>query len=114
MEPDDFTRDGPWPTARFDGWQLRVLAADEPGPVDFEVVENDGRVWGGTAATIDQIRGLMDRWRGSGECLGGRYLWVTSLVVVRDLSPDEIAVVVRDLIQTGDIVHALSPLEPRP
>ena len=47
----------------------------------------------------------------SGECLGGRYLWGSDLVLVEDTSRDTVEAVVRDLIARGDLESAFSRVE---
>jgi hypothetical protein len=47
----------------------------------------------------------------SGECLGGRYLWGSDLVLVEDTSRATIEAVVRDLAATGDLEGAFSRAE---
>ncbi|HEY0971811.1 MAG TPA: hypothetical protein VGE02_12655 [Gemmatimonadales bacterium] len=47
----------------------------------------------------------------SGECLGGRYLWGSDLVLVDDNSRSTVEAVVRDLITSGDLESAFSRVE---
>ncbi len=47
----------------------------------------------------------------SGECLGGRYLWGSDLVLVEDTSRSTIEAVVRDLVAGGDLESAFSRVE---
>lgn len=97
-----------------EGWTVRVLTGDPPErtvPLDVEAVSPFGARYTATVATLGQLREIMDRWQTTGECLGGRYLWVSELIVVRDLSTQGIAAVVRDLIESDQVGAAMRLLE---
>ena len=47
----------------------------------------------------------------SGECLGGRYLWGSDLVLVEDNARPTVEAVVRDLIAAGNLESAFSAVE---
>jgi hypothetical protein len=64
-------------------------------------------VFAGTAATLSQLQALMEGWARTGECLGGRYLWIDSLIVVAPGSERDIADVVADLVHTSEHLRAL-------
>lgn len=114
-EPIDprFEHRGSWATKRIGDWTLRVLVGQDvdEAPVDFEVESPAGARFVGTASTLDQLGDLMGRWQRSGECLNGSYLWISDLVVLRTLDLRTLAAAVGDLIQTGEIAHALSQVD---
>jgi len=80
---------------------------EEDGPVDFQVEVDTGAVFAGTIATLSQLQKLMDRWATTGECLGGRYLWMDSLIIVSRLADRDVADVMTDLIKTSELERAL-------
>jgi len=110
---DAFESEGPWATKQIGDWFLRVLVGEDAdeGAVDFEVESPDGVRYSGTASTLEQLGDLMRGWQSSGECLSGSYLWMSDLLVVRPLDLATLAAAVTDLIETGEVVHALSRLD---
>jgi len=112
MELGDFERSGPWAEAQREGWRLRVLVGDDGGSIDFFVLLDDGRQFTGVAATLDELEELMNRWRFTGECLRGTYLWIRGLIVLRDMDLRALAETVGDLIRTGEIEDALDAIAP--
>ncbi|HEX5824896.1 MAG TPA: hypothetical protein VFY18_10605 [Candidatus Limnocylindrales bacterium] len=109
----------PWKTVTVDGGQVRVLVGtdvDADGdrnndPVDFQVDLGPTGRYAGTAATLSQLAAIMTRWADTGECLGGSYLWIDSLIVVARISPDHIAAVVMDLKRSKELTKALRRIE---
>ncbi|MFE9174215.1 hypothetical protein ACFYNZ_33055 [Streptomyces kebangsaanensis] len=61
-----------------------------------------GDRWSGTIHTLDHVRRTMDRWRQTGECLGGRYFYVRDGLIVRDRGIPGMVDVVDDLVRSGD------------
>ncbi|MEY9994600.1 hypothetical protein ABIE67_006632 [Streptomyces sp. V4I8] len=83
---------------------------DEVCNVDMWVTFADGQRWSGTVSTLDEARRLMDRWKGTGECLGGRYFYGWDDLIVRDPGLPAMVRVIDDLVTTGDYRSALRPL----
>jgi hypothetical protein len=50
----------------------------------------------------------MDDSRLSGECLGGEYLWMSDLIVVRSLEPARVATIVEALMQSDELKGAMT------
>ena len=44
----------------------------------------------------------MDEYQETGECLGGRYFWSSSMNIVRDLRRETVEACVADLITSGE------------
>jgi hypothetical protein len=75
------------------------------------VTLGDGSRWIGTFCAFAHVAQLRATCAESGECLRGKYLWASDLVLVDDTSRPSIEAVVRDLLATGDLRSALSPVE---
>lgn len=78
--------------------------------VDVLIDLDDGRSFSATFFTIDNLRTLMRRYRTSGECANGAYIWAKDMVVVESISEEVLRVVVTDLIATGEIVSCCTRL----
>ena len=95
---------------------IEILQGCEPldpvtDNVDVEVRFPDGRRYSATYFTLENIALLMERYRATGECKDGLYLWCVDMVVIRRLTREQIASVVEDLIATGEFESAFSRLE---
>jgi len=44
----------------------------------------------------------------SGECLGGKYLWASDLILIDDTSRPSIEAAIQDLLTSGDLESAFS------
>jgi len=73
------------------------------GFLDVEVSTPDGRRFLGTVATVADIAETTSRWERTGESLGGRYLWVSDLVVVASADVQGLVDVVDHLASTGQL-----------
>lgn len=81
-------------------------AADDS--VDVFVEFETGEHYCATFFTLQNLRTLMRRYRDSGECRGGLYVWATDMIVVETLTRDVIEAAVDDLIQSGELASAFS------
>ena len=75
---------------------------------DAIVTLPDGSRWSGTFCAFAHVDQLRANWAASGECLGGKYLWVSDLILIDDTSRASIEAVVRDLLASGELLSALS------
>lgn len=75
---------------------------------DVVVTLGDGTRLVASFCSFDHLATLRRNCAESGECLGGRYLWGSDLVLVEDTSRATIEAVVRDLMQAGDLEGAFS------
>jgi len=80
---------------------------------DAIVTLEDGTRWIGTFCAFGHVDRLRANCAVSGECLGGKYLWASDLILIDDTSRPSIEVVLRDLVVSGEYRSALSEvLEP--
>ncbi|WOX10799.1 hypothetical protein [Streptomyces sp. N50] len=70
--------DGAFYRVRRDGYEI--------DDVDMRVIFDNRERWSGTIYTLDVIHRVMDRWRETGECLGGRFFHVRD---GRDVGPED-------------------------
>ena len=75
---------------------------------DAIVTLEDGTRWVGTFCAFGHVARLRANCAASGECLGGKYLWASDLILIDDTSRASIEVVMRDLVDSGDYQSALS------
>ncbi|MCC5787409.1 MAG: hypothetical protein JJU33_11995 [Phycisphaerales bacterium] len=73
--------------------------------VDVHVTLNNGAVYAGVLASLRNIHHLLDKYSRTGECASGKYVWVSSLVILRDFELDTIRASLDDLVQSGEIQH---------
>jgi hypothetical protein len=81
--------------------QAIVAAMDDN--VDVLIDLEDGRSYAATFFTTRNLETLMARYRESGECANGAYVWASDMIVVAELSQAVIDTAVADLIATGEI-----------
>ena len=77
---------------------------------DAVVTLADGTRWVATFCAFDHLATLRRNCAGSGENLGGKYLWASDLILVDDTARPSIEAVVRDLLASGDLRTAFSQL----
>ena len=77
---------------------------------DAIVTFADGSRRVGTFCAFAHVETLRTNCAASGECLGGKYLWASDLILIDDTSRSSIETVVRDLIERGEIESAMSEL----
>ncbi|MGW4818413.1 hypothetical protein ACWEP4_05380 [Streptomyces sp. NPDC004227] len=109
--------DGPFYRVKREGYEIRFVPGagedlDEVCDVDMWVIFADGNRWSGTVMTLDQVRRMMESWKGSGECLDGSYFYYWDGLIVRDPGIPAMVRVIDDLVATGDYESALRPLGP--
>ena len=68
--------------------------------VDVLVTLDNGARWSATFLTVAYLQMLMDRYRSSGECLGGRYAWLAEPIFVDAVTRPAIEAVIEDLLET--------------
>ncbi|MGA4540983.1 hypothetical protein ACPA54_13435 [Uniformispora flossi] len=59
-----------------------------------------------------EIGCLLDRWRGSGECLDGGHFWVSDGLIVREPGLPAMVRVIDHLVETGEYTSVLQRLGP--
>ena len=75
---------------------------------DAIVTLADGTRWVATSWAFAHVETLRRNCAASGECLGGKYLWASDLILVDDTSRPSIEAVVRDLLVSGELRSAFS------
>jgi hypothetical protein len=78
--------------------------------VDVEVTLADGRRFGATFFTVQNIQKLFDKNRATGECAGGLYLWAANMILVERISVDVIERTVEELLGTDEFFSVFSLL----
>lgn len=109
--------DGPFYRVKRDGYEICFVSGagedlDEVCNIDMWVTFADGNRWSGTVFTLHEVQRLMDRWKGTGECLDGSYFWCWDGLIVREAGIPAMVRVVDDLVATGDYKGALRALGP--
>jgi hypothetical protein len=60
--------------------------------------------------TLRTISEIVDRWRGTGECLNGRHFWCSDLIVTREPGFVSMVDATRGMIAAGELERACSTL----
>lgn len=94
-------------------YTVRLIPEDaHPHPVDdnvdVEVVFETGETYTATFFTVENLRSLLRKNRRTGECRNGLYTWAVNMIVVEQLTPQGIAEVVSDLIDTREFTVAFA------
>jgi len=87
---------------------------EDPGDAnaDVEVELADGSRWGATVFTPRNLETLRARYRSSGECAGGLYLWARHMILVEAVTEEVLRRVVEDLLESGELDGAFERFEP--
>jgi hypothetical protein len=75
---------------------------------DAVVTLADGTRWVASFCTFAHLATPRANCAASGECLGGKYLWASDLILVDDTSRPSLEAVVRDLLAHGELRSAFS------
>jgi hypothetical protein len=78
---------------------------------DVVVTLADGGRWIASFVAYGHVPTLVQRNRESGECLAGRYLWATDLILVEEITRPTIEAVVADLLRDGGFESAFTAYE---
>jgi hypothetical protein len=78
--------------------------------LDVEVWFPDGRRFGATFFTLQNVQRLFEKNRATGECGAGLYLWASNMILVRELSMAAIESTVKDLMDKGEFEQAFAAL----
>lgn len=71
--------------------------------VDVEVRFVDGKCYVATFYTIENINSLFKKNMKTGECLNGLYFWGADMVIVKELTDENIKKTVDDIIKNKEI-----------
>jgi hypothetical protein len=75
---------------------------------DVIVTFDDGARWVATFYSYQNIFSLAEKNRETGECLGGKYFWGTDLILINEVSREQIEEVIVDLMKENEFEHAFS------
>ncbi len=79
---------------------------------DAIVTLGDGTRWVASFCSYAHVETLRVRFAATGDCLGGRYLWLSDLILVEDTSRATIEAVIRDLLATDYFRSAFDQCPP--
>lgn len=82
----DITQDGPFCVIEHDGFVARFTAdrnddLEQLQDADITVTVTDGPTYYASLMTLDAIDVRLRRWKQTGEAAGGRYFYMTDLVI---------------------------------
>jgi hypothetical protein len=80
--------------------------------VDIHVTFEDGTSYTATFFTVKNITTLLDRYRESGECANGLYVWASDMIIVHELSDEVVERTVANLLGTGEFETTFARCEP--
>ncbi len=83
----------------------------EDSVTDAIVTLADGSQWVATVCAFDHIAVLRARCAENGECLAGKYLWASDLILVDSTARKNVDAVVRDLIAQGELQSAFREVD---
>lgn len=78
---------------------------------DAIVTLDDGTRWVASCCSFDHLATLRRNCAETGENLAGKYLWASDLILVDDTSRASLEAVVRDLLASGALESAFSPVD---
>lgn len=104
--------DSPFTTVQLVGAEATFMlgADDDPSTIenlDAQVVLDDGSRWSATLLTLAEIARLMERWKVTGECLGGSYFQCSDLVVMERGGVSAAAELLGRLVESGQLRDVL-------
>ena len=113
------TFDGPWYRFTADSFTMQFLISADEAPdtvcnVDAELRLADDSRWSATVFTLDEVARLMNVWSTTGEALAGAYFWCSDGLIVREAGVESMALVLAELLDTGEYTGALQRLNDTP
>ena|SRR5688572_26253032 len=73
---------------------------------DVAVTFADGTRWTATFFSYENVATLRLKNQETGECLAGRYLWCTNMILVDEVTRARVEQVVADLVTSGEFESA--------
>jgi hypothetical protein len=74
--------------------------------VDVTVDFATGERYTATFFTVENLNSIMERYRESGECANGLYIWSSHMIVIERLTKMNVDRAVQDLVQSGEFRNA--------
>ena len=88
-------------------WVNDVFGIDpEDDNVDVTVSFGNGERYTATFFTIRNLESLLEKYRETGECAGGLYVWSTHMMVVARLTTENVERTIADLLKSGEFTSA--------
>lgn len=84
-----------------------IANADDDN-IDVSVEYNTGERYVATFFTLKNIQTLLTRYKETGECNSGQYLWASDMIIVEELSEPVIGETVASLIEDGEFTRVFS------
>lgn len=78
---------------------------------DVIVTLEDGSRWGATFVAYQYVQTRAEQNKRTGECLWGKYLWVSEMILVDEVSRSSIKEVIQHLFTTGEFTRVFRTLE---
>lgn len=78
---------------------------------DAIVTLQDGTQWVATICAFGHVPTLRARCADNGECLSGKYLWASDLILIDETTRPSIDAVVRDLLAAGELQSAFREVD---
>ena len=82
-----------WPA---DQWDVR------DGNTDVIVTFTNKERWEATFVTYENVKTLTEKNRATGENLSGAYFWVSTMILIDEISRSRIENVIRDVLDSDD------------
>lgn len=79
--------------------------------IDVVVRLDDGSSYGITFFTPMNILSILERYKSTGECLDGTFLWARDMVIVRDLKRVTVERSIHEMVRSGEYRSAFGLLE---
>lgn len=99
----------------FEDFDVTVLSNEQwdkyDDNIDVEVDLRNGRRFAATFFTVRNLSSLIEKYRVTGECAHGTFVWAVEMIILRDLTEESIHATVQDLISTGVIESAMLLLD---
>jgi len=74
--------------------------------LDIHVKFNNGSKYVATFFTLKNIQSLFEKNKKTGECSSGTYFWASDMILITELSSENILKTVQDLIEQGEFEMA--------
>ncbi len=90
-------------------WAESGSVSPVDGNVDVYVTLENGRVFSATFFALGNIALLLERYRHTGECCSGLYLWASNMIIVSTLTKESVRSTIADLMASGEFEVAFAP-----
>jgi hypothetical protein len=78
----------------------------EDDNVDVTVEFADGERFVATFFTLRNVASLFEKYRETGECASGLYLWASNMIIIDRLTKENVEKTIADLLATGEFYGA--------